>query len=328
MRLGIRIDTDGAGPDTILERVAVLAAAGLDSAYFSQLISWDAIDLAAICAWTVPGIDVGTAVTQTYPRHPLGLASQTPTAQAVSGNRFTLGLGPSHPPIIEGQFGYSYDRPARHVREYLSALGPILRGADTDYHGETLTAVGKVALPGARAPSVLLATLGPVMRRPQPSWRRCSGRAGSYPATARSSSVRASRACTRRSSLETRPSSRGHSGATPMQARPNWSSACMATRTPKRAPSRCSPGYRQAARDRLKALPGYDQSPQEVAGAVGALTYSRRRAGRRAVRSPAQACRISAHLTITQRQRLPAWGMIGSVMVVWDDTPPAGRAGR
>lgn len=163
MRLGVRIDTDGAGLDTILERVGAVAAAGLDSTYFSQLISWDAIDLAAICARTVPGIDVGTAVTQTYPRHPLALASQALTAQAVSGNRFTLGLGPSHQPIIEGQFGYSYDRPARHVREYLSALGPLLHGEDADYHGETLTAVGKVALPGARAPSVLLAALGPVM---------------------------------------------------------------------------------------------------------------------------------------------------------------------
>jgi F420-dependent oxidoreductase-like protein len=163
VRLGVRIDTDGAGLDTILERVGAVAAAGLDSTYFSQLNSWDAIDLAAICARTVPGIDVGTAVTQTYPRHPLALASQALTAQAVSGNRFTLGLGPSHPPIIEGQFGYSYDRPARHVREYLSALGPLLHGEDADYHGETLTAVGKVALPGARAPSVLLAALGPVM---------------------------------------------------------------------------------------------------------------------------------------------------------------------
>jgi F420-dependent oxidoreductase-like protein len=75
----------------------------------------------------------------------------------------TVGVGPSHPPIIEGQFGYSYDRPARHVREYLTALRPLLRGENVDYHGETLTAAGRVALPGAEPPSVLLAALGPVM---------------------------------------------------------------------------------------------------------------------------------------------------------------------
>ncbi|WP_242423508.1 TIGR03564 family F420-dependent LLM class oxidoreductase, partial [Frankia sp. EI5c] len=92
-------------------------------------------------------------------------AGEALTAQAASGNRFVLGIGPGHRPSIEGQFGYSFDRPVRHIREYLTALRPLLRGEDVDYHGETLTAVGRVDVPGATAPPVLLAALAPMLLR-------------------------------------------------------------------------------------------------------------------------------------------------------------------
>ena len=165
MRLGVLVSGDGTDVEGQIGQVRTAAGLGFDSAYFSQLTSWDAIQLAALSAREVPGIDVGTSVTQTYPRHPLVLAGQALTAQAVSRNRFTLGIGPSHPSIIEDQFGQSYDQPARHVREHLAALGPLLRGERVDYHGETLTAVGQVDVPGTTPPPVLLAALGPVMLR-------------------------------------------------------------------------------------------------------------------------------------------------------------------
>jgi F420-dependent oxidoreductase-like protein len=163
MRLGLQVSAGGQNLEAIIGQVRQAAEAGLDSAYFNQVLSWDAIGLAMLSAAQVPGIEVGTAVTLTYPRHPLALASQALTAQAASGNRFTLGLGPGHRPVIEEQYGYSFDRPARHVREYLSALMPLLRGEQADLHGEVITAAGQVQVPGARPPSVLLAALGPVM---------------------------------------------------------------------------------------------------------------------------------------------------------------------
>jgi F420-dependent oxidoreductase-like protein len=85
------------------------------------------------------------------------------TVQAATGNRLTLGIGPSHKFIVEDRWGYTFDRPARHVREYLLALGPLLRGETVTYQGETLRASGTVKVPGAEAPSLLVAALGPVM---------------------------------------------------------------------------------------------------------------------------------------------------------------------
>jgi len=75
----------------------------------------------------------------------------------------TLGIGLSHRVVIEGLFGYSFEHPARHMREYLSALGPLLRGEKVSYEGETMKATGTVTVPGAEAPQVLVAALGPAM---------------------------------------------------------------------------------------------------------------------------------------------------------------------
>jgi F420-dependent oxidoreductase-like protein len=161
----MRIGLASIGAQSIEDVVREVREARAASAYFGQVLGWDAISMAGIVGREVPGITVGTAVTQTYPRHPLALASQALTAQAITGNRFTLGIGPSHRTIVEGWFGYNYDRVVRHVREYLEALVPLLNGEDVDYHGETVTAVGRVEVPGTQAPAVLLAALGPAMLR-------------------------------------------------------------------------------------------------------------------------------------------------------------------
>ncbi|MCC5576813.1 LLM class F420-dependent oxidoreductase [Microtetraspora sp. AC03309] len=165
MKTGLYIGGGGSTVDGTVAQVRAAAEAGLDSVFLSQLTSWDALTLLAVIGQRVPGIELGTAVVQTYPRHPLALAGQALTTQAVTGNRLTLGIGPSHRQIIEGQFGHSYDRPARHVREYLSALQPLLRGEQVEYRGQTLTAVGQVEVPGTKPPSVLVSALGPVMLR-------------------------------------------------------------------------------------------------------------------------------------------------------------------
>lgn len=165
MRVGVYLNTLGTDLDTLLGRVRAAADAGFASVFLSQLTSLDAIAVAGLGAREVAGIEVGTAVVQTYPRHPLALAVQALTAQAISGNRFTLGIGPSHRQIIEGSYGLPYERPARHTREYLTALVPLLRGEATEYRGETLSVAGQVEVPGATPPPVLLSALGPAMLR-------------------------------------------------------------------------------------------------------------------------------------------------------------------
>ncbi|SFO19950.1 LLM class F420-dependent oxidoreductase [Actinomadura madurae] len=165
MRIGMFSVAGTAPVDDLVAQARLARDAGLDGFFLGHAASWDALMAAALAGREVPGIEVGTAIVPTYPRHPLALASQALTAQAMAGGRFTLGIGPSHPQVIEGAHGISYERPVRHVREYLSALRPLLRGEAVDRHGETLTAVGAVDAPGTTPPPVILSALGPAMLR-------------------------------------------------------------------------------------------------------------------------------------------------------------------
>src|SRR5437763_14664484 len=100
----------------------------------------DALTALAVVGREVPGLRLGTAVVPTYPRHPMMLASQALTTNAAAGGRLSLGIGLSHQIVIENMFGYSFEKPARHMREYLAALMPLLRGEQVSFKGETVTA--------------------------------------------------------------------------------------------------------------------------------------------------------------------------------------------
>jgi F420-dependent oxidoreductase-like protein len=99
----------------------------------------------------------------TWPRHPSVLAAQALTTQVASGGRLVLGVGLSHQVVVESMWGYRFEQPVEHLRDYLAALLPLLRGEAADVRSDRLTAVGSVDVPGAGPVPVLVAALGPMM---------------------------------------------------------------------------------------------------------------------------------------------------------------------
>ena len=148
--------------DAAVAAAKQVEAEGFAGYYLPQIFGLDALTTLAIVGREVPRIELGTGVVPTYPRHPMMLAAQALTTQQASGGRLTLGIGLSHQIVIESMFGYSYDKPARHMREYLSILMPLLHGEASAFTGETLTGNGSVAIETDPVP-VLVAALGPRM---------------------------------------------------------------------------------------------------------------------------------------------------------------------
>jgi 5,10-methylenetetrahydromethanopterin reductase len=167
MAIGMKIGINGTGSVTTIEQMVSAAreaeSAGFDSFWIAQIFGFDALTALAVVGREVERIELGTAVVPTYPRHPMMLAGQALTTQAAIGDRLALGIGLSHRIVVENLWGYSYDRPIRHMREYLSALLPLLRGESVDVRGEVVTCVGSVDVRGAAPPDVLVAALGSQM---------------------------------------------------------------------------------------------------------------------------------------------------------------------
>ncbi|HZN16206.1 MAG TPA: LLM class F420-dependent oxidoreductase [Acidimicrobiales bacterium] len=163
MRIGTMVSSNSI--DDAIKQVADLKRRGLSSAWLAQIFGLDALTAITVIGREVPGIELGTAVVPTYPRHPQALAMQALTVQAAIGNRLALGIGLSHQLVIEGMYGMSFDKPARHMREYLSILKPLLNGENVAFDGEGLTwrGMGPLDIAGAEPPTLLLAALAPRM---------------------------------------------------------------------------------------------------------------------------------------------------------------------
>jgi F420-dependent oxidoreductase-like protein len=141
------------------------ADAGLAHAFLPQIFDHDALTLLAAAGAQVPGIGLGTGVVPVYPRHPMVLAQQALTVQSATDNRLLLGIGLSHQVVVEGIWGYSYDRPARYMKEYLASLLPLLRGEVVQSSGEVVTthAFMPIRIPDVQPPPVVVAALAPTM---------------------------------------------------------------------------------------------------------------------------------------------------------------------
>lgn len=141
--------------------------AGFASFWFPQVPGYlDAMTAVALLGRVTERIELGTAVVPIQTRHPLIMAQQALTTQVACGGRFTLGIGPSHHWIIDGQLGLSYDRPARQVAEYLDVLGAALSGPGAvDVENDGHRVHGTIDVTDGFTTPMLIAALGPVMLR-------------------------------------------------------------------------------------------------------------------------------------------------------------------
>jgi 5,10-methylenetetrahydromethanopterin reductase len=164
MRIGTMAGAgDGSSLDQLVAQAQRAESAGFASFWMANIFAYDAITAQALIGRVTRRIELGTAVVPTYPRHPMAMAQEALTANAASGGRFTLGIGLSHRIVIEDMFGLDYSKPARHMREYLEVLTPLLRGEPVDYHGSQYRVKTGLAVPGAARVPLLVAALGPVL---------------------------------------------------------------------------------------------------------------------------------------------------------------------
>jgi F420-dependent oxidoreductase-like protein len=164
------------------ERLAGLLAdgrsaekAGFTSFWIPQVPGYlDAMTAIALLGRTTDRIEIGSAVVPIQTRHPVPMAQQALTTQLACGGRFSLGLGPSHDWIVEGQLGLSYDRPAHLVGDYLEVLNAAFSGpGSVDVENDSFHVHSPMDVAEPMPMPVLLAALGPVMLRI--AGRRTSG---------------------------------------------------------------------------------------------------------------------------------------------------------
>jgi 5,10-methylenetetrahydromethanopterin reductase len=169
MKIGVILPNPGVLIDlpTLLAEMSRAEERGMQSIWVANVPrGFDALTLLALAGQHTRAVELGTFVVPTYPRHPAALAQQALTTNAATGGRLVLGIGLSHRVVMEQGLGFDWSHPIRHMREYLHCLTGLLSGEPVTFAGEEfrITNFG-VTVPGAMAPTVLVAALGPQMLR-------------------------------------------------------------------------------------------------------------------------------------------------------------------
>ena len=110
---------------------------GFDAVWAGEAYGTDAVSPVAWVLARTSRIKAGTSIMQMPARTPACAAMTAMTLQALSGNRFLCGIGPSGPQVVEGWHGVPFGKPLARTREYVAIIRQVLeRKGPLEHHGE------------------------------------------------------------------------------------------------------------------------------------------------------------------------------------------------
>ncbi len=121
---------DGAG---LGELVRGAEALGCSHLWYPESTGYESLSLAGHLLAGSSRIAVGSSIANIYARDPVTARNGRRTLADFSGERFVLGLGVSHPPLVETLRGHRYAGPVATMRRYLEGIaadGPPLDDPD------------------------------------------------------------------------------------------------------------------------------------------------------------------------------------------------------
>ncbi|SDB68894.1 LLM class F420-dependent oxidoreductase [Belnapia rosea] len=138
MKLGITIGMiRGARPQLEMDLVLEAERLGFDAIWCGESYGTDAVTPIAWVLARTTRIKAGTGIMQMPARTPTCAAMTAMTLQALSGNRFLCGIGPSGPQVVEGWHGQPNGKPLGRTREYVEIIRAILaREKPLEHEGE------------------------------------------------------------------------------------------------------------------------------------------------------------------------------------------------
>lgn len=124
----------------VLNSIKRAEQAGLSTAWVPSLpVGPDGLSIVTAAAVQTDSIGLGTGISITYPCHPLARVNEALVMAELAPQRFRLGVGASHRPVIEGLYGLDFAKPIAHTREYITVLRGLLWEGHIDFSGDYYT---------------------------------------------------------------------------------------------------------------------------------------------------------------------------------------------
>jgi probable F420-dependent oxidoreductase len=104
------------------EIAAEIEALGYGALWFPEAMGREAFTSAGLLLAGTRKLVVATGIANVFARDPMAAAAAQRTLAEAYPDRFLLGLGVSHQPLVEGLRGHRYERPLSYMRTYLDAM--------------------------------------------------------------------------------------------------------------------------------------------------------------------------------------------------------------
>lgn len=129
------------------ESARELEELGYGALWFGEALGREVLTNAGLLLAATRRMVIATGIANIYARDAVAMASGQKTLAEAYPNRFLLGLGVSHIPLVEQLRGHRYEKPVATMREYLDAMDKAPYSS----------------VPPAGKPARVLAALGPKM---------------------------------------------------------------------------------------------------------------------------------------------------------------------
>jgi probable F420-dependent oxidoreductase len=157
-RVGMLIEADN--QKTLVDAIVEIEQAGVAQVWVGAP-PWklEMLTALAAAAMRTSHIKLGTSVLQIFARHPVLLAQQALSLEALAPGRLRLGIGTSSPELGKSIYGVEIERPLAYLREYVKVLRSLLQSGEVHHQGHYFTT--DVSLEASAAIPLFISALGP-----------------------------------------------------------------------------------------------------------------------------------------------------------------------
>ncbi len=130
-RLGAWYSTDKlGGPRDIKTFVQIVEQLGYDTLWYPESRGYELLSVAGFMLSHTSKLKLGSSIASIYARDAFTSRRGLLSLQSLYGDRFVLGLGVSHVPMVEGLRGHKYEKPVPAMRTYLEGMTKGELGSD------------------------------------------------------------------------------------------------------------------------------------------------------------------------------------------------------
>jgi probable F420-dependent oxidoreductase len=149
-KLGLWISTNGLDQAQLVELAQGAERLNYDVLWYPESLAYESLSLGAFLLGQTERLCLASGIANIYARDAVTAMAGHNTLNALYGDRFILGLGVSHIPLVEGARGHRYAKPVATMRAYLEAMAAAKIAVQAPNRNIVLAALGPNMLALAR----------------------------------------------------------------------------------------------------------------------------------------------------------------------------------